>query len=160
MLHPSNRTHLHAERTDALVVFWVLISELVAWETQHDESLVLILLVQLLELAELRSEATLGGGVDDEDDLAVKGGEVVLLALWLVCFEVVELDHGDALWMQRKRSGSVSSGWPRIAIEFDGVGDQQIVKCYSVIGLQSRLVLFLAVSLPVVEAPSRMTLVQ
>jgi hypothetical protein len=39
------------------------------------------LLVELFEALELRGEAALGGGVDDEDDLALEGGERVLVAL-------------------------------------------------------------------------------
>jgi len=52
------------------------------------------LLVELLEALELRGEAALGGGVDDEDDLALEGGERVLVAL--LCGVAVSETHGGA----------------------------------------------------------------
>ena len=47
-------------------------------------------LVESLEVVELRGEAALAGGVDDEDDLALQVGEVVGGALVIFGLEVVE----------------------------------------------------------------------
>ena len=55
-----------AELMDAFISAWSLLSKLVAWEIQNLEALGVIFLVELFELLVLRSEATLGGGVDDE----------------------------------------------------------------------------------------------
>jgi hypothetical protein len=55
-----------------LVVLRVLRAELVARETNDDETLVLVLLVELLKSVELRGEAALGGRVEDEEDLALE----------------------------------------------------------------------------------------
>lgn len=50
----------------------LLAAKLVAGEADDGESLVLVLLVQLLETLVLGSEATLGGDVHDEHDLALQ----------------------------------------------------------------------------------------
>ena len=47
-------------------------------------------LVESLEVVELRGEAALAGGVDDEDDLALQAGEIEGLALVIFGLEVVE----------------------------------------------------------------------
>lgn len=72
-----------AELLDVVVGPGVLTAELVAGEAQDGEVRVggVHLLVELFEALELRGEAALGGGVDDEDDLALEGGERVLVAL-------------------------------------------------------------------------------
>lgn len=50
--------------------------------------------VELLESLELRSEATLGSGVDDEHDLALEVGQRVGLALLVNGLEIVECGGG------------------------------------------------------------------
>ena len=47
-------------------------------------------LVESLKIIELRSEAALGGGVDDEDDLALQVGEGEGRSLVIFGLEVVE----------------------------------------------------------------------
>lgn len=67
-----------AELLDLVVGAGVLAAELVAGEAEDGEVVRVLLLdglVQALEALELRREAALGGGVDDEDDLALEGVE-------------------------------------------------------------------------------------
>jgi hypothetical protein len=75
-----------AELLDLVVAAGVLATELVAREADDLELvtvLALDLLVELLQPGELRCETAFRGGVDDEDDLAVKLGQrVVGAALW------------------------------------------------------------------------------
>ena len=67
-----------AELGDLVIAAWLLASELVAWEAE-DLKLSRILLVELfvegLEAAVLWGEAAFGGGVDDEEDLALVVGK-------------------------------------------------------------------------------------
>src|SRR5262249_41627961 len=70
-----------AERRDLVVVARVLAAELVARKAEHDESLVLVRLPQRLQALELRREATLAGGVDDQQHLALVAVELDALAV-------------------------------------------------------------------------------
>lgn len=75
------------ERLDLVVGTGVLAAELVAGEPEELKVLRVLrleLLVDLLEAFELRGEAALGGGVDDEDNFAFQGGEGEGLALFCV----------------------------------------------------------------------------
>lgn len=72
-----------AELLDVIVGAWLLATELVAGEAEDDKVLGVLALdlgPELLETGVLRSEAALGGCVDDEDDLALVVGEGDLLA--------------------------------------------------------------------------------
>jgi hypothetical protein len=74
-----------AKGLDLLVGARVLGAELVTREAEDFELVGILFLdgcVELLEGAELGGEAALGGGVDDEDDLAFVGGEVEFGALF------------------------------------------------------------------------------
>lgn len=74
-----------AEGLDLVVGTGVLAAELVAGESEDFKVLRVLrleLLVEFLEALELRSEATLGGGVDGEDDLAFERGKRERLALF------------------------------------------------------------------------------
>lgn len=81
-----------AELLDLVVAPGVLATELVAREP-NDLELVAVLaldiLVQLLKARELRCEAALGGGVDDEDNLAVELRERIFSAA--LCAGLAEL---------------------------------------------------------------------
>lgn len=89
---------LLAERTDALIVGRVLVGKLVARKAKDDKTFFAILFVELLQLFKLGRKATLGGRVDDQDDLALQRIKVVRLALGLLGLEFVEGYHdgGDA----------------------------------------------------------------
>lgn len=54
----KDQTHLLAESTDSLIIFRILTCELIARETQDDQTLVLVLLVQFFKTFKLRSETT------------------------------------------------------------------------------------------------------
>ena len=84
-----------AELADLVIVLWVLAGELVAREADDLETLVGVLLVEFLELGKLRRVSALGGGVDDEDNLALELVEGVLLLAGLLGLEIVEGDHFD-----------------------------------------------------------------
>lgn len=86
--------------------------ELVAGEAEDGEVfrvLGLELLVEGLEVFELGGEAALGGGVDDEDDLAVEGAEGEGLALLcsrvLVAISLGACSFGKIRGLQEKRKG-------------------------------------------------------
>jgi hypothetical protein len=71
-----------AELLDVVVGAGLLATELVAGEAENDKVLRVLLLElgpELLKTSVLRSEAALGGCVDDEDDLALVVGEGNLL---------------------------------------------------------------------------------
>lgn len=73
-----------AERLDLIVGAGILTTELIAGEADDGEVVGvrgLDLLVELFEALELRGETALGSGVDGEDDFALQGGEVELIAL-------------------------------------------------------------------------------
>lgn len=76
-----------AEVLDLVVGAGLLAAKLVTGEAEYDKVVAVLLLdvlVELLEAGVLRGEAALGGGVDDEDDLALVVGEGDLLAA--LCF--------------------------------------------------------------------------
>lgn len=50
--------------------------------------------VELLQAFKLRSETAFGGGVDNQDNLALEVGQRVRLALLVVGLEVVERSRG------------------------------------------------------------------
>src|SRR5450432_3594289 len=87
-----------AELGDLLVRAGVLGTELVAREADHDQALVAIALPQPLQAAELRREAALARGVDDQEDLAALARELGRLASDRCGLEVVDalcgLGHG------------------------------------------------------------------
>jgi hypothetical protein len=85
-----------AEALDVVVGAGLLATELVAGEAEDGEVvgvLLLELLVESLKAGILGSEAALGGGVDDEDDLALVLIERVLLAA--LCTEGLVSREGD-----------------------------------------------------------------
>ena len=88
-------TYVLTEFSDLVIVLWVLAGKLVAREADDLKSLIGVLLVELLQLGKLRSVTALGGGVDNEDDLALKLVEGVVLLAGLLGFEIVERDHFD-----------------------------------------------------------------
>lgn len=74
-----------AELLNGLVVAGLLAAKLVAGEAEDDKVVGVLLLdglVEGLEAGVLGREAALGGGVDDEDDLALVVGEGDFLALF------------------------------------------------------------------------------
>src|SRR4051794_13852983 len=94
-----------AERADLVVAAGVLAAELVAGEAQHDQALVGVLLVELLQPLELGREATLGGRVDHERHLARVGREGLLLTGDRGGAEVAQGRHAGLLLGRRCRSG-------------------------------------------------------
>src|ERR1019366_10570145 len=67
-----------------------------------------VLLVQLLEALVLRSEAALGGDVDDEGDLAAVVGQIAGLAVDGLCREVVDrLGHGQSVALPAQERAQV-----------------------------------------------------
>ena len=56
-----------------LICLWLL-SKLVRWKADHDESVVFILLVEFFEFFELTCQATFGRRVHDENNLSAKFG--------------------------------------------------------------------------------------
>lgn len=86
-------TYSLAKLSDLVIVLRILAGKLVARESDDLQALVGVLLVELLELGKLRSVATLGSGVDNEDDLALELVEGVLLLAGLLGLEIVEGDH-------------------------------------------------------------------
>ena len=73
----------------------------------------LLTLVKSLKIIELRSEAALGGGVDDEDDLALQVGERERRSLVIFGLEVVEGGcgrHGACCCGGGEEEGRVSGG--------------------------------------------------
>jgi hypothetical protein len=76
-----------AERRDLVVVARVLRAKLVARKAEHHQPLVLVRLPQLLQPVELRREAALAGGVDDQQHLALVAGELDALAADCLCLE-------------------------------------------------------------------------
>lgn len=61
---------LHTERSDSLVILRLLVRKLVARESQDDETLILVFLVQFLQTFQLWCEPALGCSVCDEDHFA------------------------------------------------------------------------------------------
>src|SRR6478672_4415574 len=59
-----------AEVADLLFASRLLMTELIAWESEHREAFVLEAIVQLLQPGVLRREAALAGDIDDEQRLA------------------------------------------------------------------------------------------
>ena len=87
-----------AELLDLVIVPGLLVRELVAGEAEDDESLRAQLLVELLQVVVLGSEAALARRVDDEHRLAGEIGERDLLAVVVREGQVVEggaLSHGS-----------------------------------------------------------------
>lgn len=82
-----------AELRNLLGGAWLLACKLVAWEPEHLETLVVVLLVELLEVGVLLCEPTLGGGVDNEHHLALEFREREWLAVVGGRCECVELGH-------------------------------------------------------------------
>ena len=82
-----------AELGDFTVTARVLVGKLVAWEPDDYETFVAVFLVEFLKTVELGSKATFAGGVDDEEHLALKLGEVYLLAIAGDCFVIVNRRH-------------------------------------------------------------------
>jgi hypothetical protein len=123
-----------AEVLDFLVGAWVLAAELVAGEGEDFEVFVggfevceervlvvgvcevmgrlICTLVESLKIIELRSEAALAGGVDDEDDLALQVGEREGRSLVIFGLEVVEGGCGrhGACWCCGGEEGRVFGG--------------------------------------------------
>lgn len=93
-----------------------LASELVARESEDDQTLVFVLLVELLKTSILLREAALGGNIDDEDDLAFKlahGNLGMLLVFGLEGEKVGHrglLSHGEGrFWVSLESCLAV--GW-------------------------------------------------
>lgn len=95
---PSTQCQLHldcqrrrftvdlAERGDVLVRIRILAAKLVAWEADHGETLVLVLLIGRLKSLELWCESTLTCSVDNENDLAFQLAHIIrrLFKGWLL----------------------------------------------------------------------------
>ena len=82
-----------AELLNLSVVTWILFLELVAGETDNDQSLVLVFLVQFLQSCKLRSETTLAGCVDNQQYLTLELSEINLLAFARLSLEIINLCH-------------------------------------------------------------------
>src|SRR5271170_4434132 len=74
-----------AEFLDLIVISGLLMAELVAREGQQLEALVLVLRIQLLQTVVLRREAALAGSIDDQQDLAFVGAELLVFAVIQSC---------------------------------------------------------------------------
>ena len=88
-----------AELFDLSVRFRILLFELVAWEADDDQSLVFVLLVQFLKTLELRGEATLAGGVDDEEHFALELCKVEFFAATRQRFEIINRCHNIGVFV-------------------------------------------------------------
>ena len=82
-----------AELGNLLIGAGLLVRKLVARETDDYKTLVLILLVEGLEAVVLGSETALGGGVDNQEDLALVLAEIHLGALVVQGLEVIDRGH-------------------------------------------------------------------
>ena len=67
-----------AELADLVLGPWLLRAELVAGEAEHDETLVLVRGIQLLQPGVLRGETALARRVDDKDDVPGMSREVLV----------------------------------------------------------------------------------
>ena len=67
-----------------------LVGELIAGETKDDQPLVLVLLIQMFQSPELRGQAALGGGIDDQYNFSFIPGHANRLSLGCVCIQSVE----------------------------------------------------------------------
>ena len=76
-----------------IVSAWILLCKLVAWESDDNEALVLILFIQLLQTLELRSETTLAGCVDNQQHLTFELGEIQFLTFARKSLEIENLFH-------------------------------------------------------------------
>lgn len=81
-----------AEGLDLFQGSRLLAAEVVAWEAEDDEALVLVFVVEGLKGGVLLGEAALGGDVDDEDNLALVGFEGGVFAV-----DVLEGDGAEIL---------------------------------------------------------------
>ena len=79
-----------AELLDLRIGPWLLLSELVAGEAQHDQALVLVFLVKRLEARVLGRVAAEGGDIDDQQHLALVSFERCLLAIDVLQRNVVD----------------------------------------------------------------------
>lgn len=57
---------------DCLVGLRFLAEELIAWKTEHYEFIMRVGIPEFLEFYKLRCESTLGGGIDDEENLSLE----------------------------------------------------------------------------------------
>ena len=71
----------------------ILLLELVAGETYDNESLVLVLLVQLLQSCELRGKTALAGSVDNQKHLAFELREIQLFTFARESLEFINFFH-------------------------------------------------------------------
>lgn len=103
----GKRTYSLTKLSDTIVVLWILASKLVAREAEHDETLLCVLLVQVLEFSELRSVATFRGGVYDQRDFALQLLKVILLLTGLCRFQLEKCDHvdGGEAWEMGENGG-------------------------------------------------------
>lgn len=82
-----------AEGLNLILCARLLVGKLVAGEAEDDETLVGILLVELLEALVLGGEAALGGDVDNEDYLAFELGKIVGHGGLVEGLEFIEFGH-------------------------------------------------------------------
>ena len=82
-----------AEFGNLLVAARLLVSKLVARETDNNQTTVLITLIKSLQTIILRGKATLGCGVDNHQDFAFELREVHFCALIAQGLEIVNLCH-------------------------------------------------------------------
>src|SRR5581483_3500407 len=86
-----------AEIADLFRTARLLMTELVAGETQHHESAILVSAIQRLQPFVLRREAALAGDVDDQHHFTAINIQPARLAFQSVCFEVVDRGHALSL---------------------------------------------------------------
>ena len=77
------------ELFDFLNATWCLLAKLVAGEIENLQTCGLVLLVQLFEFFVLRGESTTGGGIHDEQYLALVLGERHVAACIVLYFEII-----------------------------------------------------------------------
>ena len=82
-----------AEFGNLLVAARLLVSKLVARETDDDQPAVLIFLIKGLQSVILRGESAFGGGVDYKENLTFELGEIQFSALVGQGLEIVNLCH-------------------------------------------------------------------
>ena len=87
-----------AELFDLLIATRFLVRELVTGESEDDETLVFVFLVQSLQTVVLRRKTALGSGINDKDHLSFVICEVHLFASVVKDFEIINCCHNRILY--------------------------------------------------------------
>ena len=82
-----------AELLNLSICAGILLLELIAGEADDDQSLVLLLLVQLLQSCELGGESTLAGCVHNQQYFTFELGEIQFLTFARESLEIINLCH-------------------------------------------------------------------